>query len=36
LLQEAGVDYNISGGVNVQFTYTPAIGGKVTAYGVYA
>jgi hypothetical protein len=36
LLQEAGVDYTISGGVNVNFTYTPATGGKVTAYGVYA
>jgi len=36
LLQEMGEDYTISGGVNVQFTYTPAIGGKVTAYGVYA
>jgi hypothetical protein len=36
LLQEEGVDYTISGGVNVQFTYTPKMGGKVTAYGVYA
>jgi hypothetical protein len=36
LLQEEGVDYTISGGVNVNFTYTPATGGKVTAYGVYA
>jgi hypothetical protein len=35
LLQELGEDYTISGGVNVQFTYTPATGGKVTAYGVY-
>jgi hypothetical protein len=36
LLQEEGVDYTISGGVNVNFNYTPATGGKVTAYGVYA
>jgi hypothetical protein len=36
LLQEMGEDYTISGGVNVQFTYTPKTGGKVTAYGVYA
>ena len=36
LLQEMGEDYTISGGVNVQFTYTPKVGGKVTAYGVYA
>ena len=35
LLQEMGEDYTISGGVNVQFTYTPSTGGKVTAYGVY-
>jgi hypothetical protein len=35
LLQEEGVDYNING-VNVDFTYFPAAGGKVTAYGVYA
>jgi hypothetical protein len=35
LLQEEGVDYNING-VNVDFTYFPADGGKVTAYGVYA
>ncbi len=35
LLQEAGVDYNITG-VNVNFNYMPAAGGKVTAYGVYA
>jgi hypothetical protein len=35
LLQEEGVDYNIDG-VNVDFTYFPAAGGKVTAYGVYA
>jgi vacuolar-type H+-ATPase subunit E/Vma4 len=35
LLQEAGVDYTLSG-TAVQFTYFPAAGGKVTAYGVYA
>jgi hypothetical protein len=34
LLQEAGVDYTLSG-TAVQFTYFPAAGGKVTAYGVY-
>ena len=35
LLQEEGVDYTISG-TTVSFTYTPKMGGKVTAYGVYA
>ncbi|NBV28601.1 hypothetical protein EBS02_06250, partial [bacterium] len=35
LLQEAGVDYNMSG-TTVSFTYTPKMGGKITAYGVYA
>jgi hypothetical protein len=34
LLQEAGVDYNMSG-TTVSFTYTPKMGGKITAYGVY-
>jgi len=35
VLQEKGEDYNITGGVNVVFTFTPSKG-KVTAYGVYA